>query len=1305
MKRTIKLIVLFAAMVVLAAVMFGFESSALSFQYMETSDGTVAIRGYSGETTTLTIPEEIDGKTVTTISDKAFYEDELTSVTIPDTVVYIGESAFRLCENLKEVRIGAGVKSVGKYAFSYCDSIEKVYAKDISSWASINFASASSNPLCSKADFYIDNKPVTNIVIPQGVTSIGNYAFSNCTTFTAVTIPDSVTSIGDYAFCDCDGFGSIVIPDSVTYMGEGAFDSCSALKNVKIGNGVTVVDESAFSFCTDLRNVVIGNSVTKISGFAFGVCPSLKRIIIPDSVTEIASNSFDFDFDGEPVICCNRNSYAAYYFSHYDVVNIVFLDGGDDENVLSGKVSKLRWSLDKRTGVLKITGSGSMFDFSEDSSPWDEYEVYITSVELPEGLTNISSYAFAHFSGITSVTIPGNVNSIDEGAFYGCELLESIVISDGVTTIGESAFSDCVMLNSVTLPKSITTINSYAFAGCEKLTEFKIPDKLTSIKEGLFFDCYGLKNVTIPDGVTAIGDSAFRACSSLKDIKIPDSVKEIGRLAFFECDSLEDVHLGKGVTTIYVGSFERCSKLSNVIMGDNVDYIGMEAFKDCNNLKSIVIGSSVGYIGKYAFEGCYNLESFIFNINDKNQSKISDVPDLQNTNIKQLILPASIKNIGYEVLPEKLEEITIYNPKCYIDEENSLDYSSTIYGFKGSTAEAFAEEIGAEFIDVETVHTHSYKTVEDVKATCKAEGRLLKRCTCGKEELTVRKKLAHTYTSKTTKAATCVATGTKVYTCICGYSYTETLAKKAHSYSSSYTVDKNATCSAAGSKSRHCTTKGCTSKTSVTVIGKKSHTNKTTTTKATLSKNGKTVTKCSACGNVSKTVTVYYPKTIKLSATSYTYTGKTQKPSVTVKDSKGNSLVNNTDYTVAYASGRKNAGKFAVAVNFKGKYTGTKKLYFTIVPKGTGIKSVIAKGAGFTVKWSKQTKQTTGYQIQYSLYSSFKKAETVTLTKNTLTSRTISGLDNSTKYYVRIRTYKTVSGEKFYSAWSSAKSVKTKNDVRIQISSSATVYVGGTKTLSARTYPEKVTVKWKSSNTSVAKVSSKGKITAVKKGSAVVTAYFSYKGKTYKGTCKLTVKVPSLFLSKTSVKLSQGNSVKISATAMPSGVTVKWKSSNTTVAKVSKGKITALKAGRANISASFVYGGKTYSEVCKVTIVKDPAKNYVDIAARTFILLKHLVKNPSTLKVNNIYVGEADHVVIWYSAANSYGGITDGWVCAYFEKEDSEVYKLPGCYQIKVDGGYLEVLTGYPRLSTWIDTLDINDVYKKVKEIGEISYR
>jgi len=344
--------------------------------------------------------------------------------------------------------------------------------------------------------------------------------------------------------------------------------------------------------------------------------------------------------------------------------------------------------------------------------------------------------------------------------------------------------------------------------------------------------------------------------------------------------------------------------------------------------------------------------------------------------------------------------------------------------------------LNCDYYTIQTVYAsgHSmsaWKTVK--KATCTENGTKHSSCSeCDYTEVKMINSNGHSYISEVTKEATCTTAGVKTFSCsVCEDSYAETIAKLGHKYSSSYTTDKKATCLAEGSKSKHCTRSGCTAKTSVTAIAKLAHTYdnncdktcnvckatrsishsyKNVTTKATLTKNGKVENKCSVCGYVSKTTTVYYPKTIKLSAASYIYNGKAKTPTVTVKDSKGNTLKKDTDYTVSYASGRKNTGKYSVTVTFKGKYSGKKVLYFNILPSKTSKITPTCGTTSLKASWSKVT-GASGYKVEL-LNSKGKVVKIVTTTK---TAYTFEKLSKVTTYKIRVTAYKTIDSKKVYS--------------------------------------------------------------------------------------------------------------------------------------------------------------------------------------------------------------------------------------------------------------------------------------------------
>jgi len=199
-------------------------------------------------------------------------------------------------------------------------------------------------------------------------------------------------------------------------------------------------------------------------------------------------------------------------------------------------------------------------------------------------------------------------------------------------------------------------------------------------------------------------------------------------------------------------------------------------------------------------------------------------------------------------------------------------------------------------------------------------------------------------------------------------------------------------------------------------------------TPASLTRDGKIEYYCSACGAQVKTEDtgiIARPKTFTLSKTTYTYDGKVKNPTLTIKDSKGK-VISSANYSVKKDTGRKLVGTYTYKITFEGLYSGTKAVSFKINPKGTSVVSLTRLSKGFTVKWKKQATQTTGYQIRYSTSSKMTSAKTVTISKNTTVSKTVSKLTAKKKYYVQARTYKSVDGKKYYSDWSATKYVVTK---------------------------------------------------------------------------------------------------------------------------------------------------------------------------------------------------------------------------------------------------------------------------------------
>ena len=304
------------------------------------------------------------------------------------------------------------------------------------------------------------------------VTSIGDYAFSGCSSLTSVTIPNSVTSIGEGAFYLCSGLTSVTIPESVTSIGYEAFYYCSGLTSVTIPNSVTSIGYEAFYYCSGLTSVNIGNSVTSIGSSAFYGCSRLTSIVV-----ESGNTKYDSRNNCNAIIETATNTLIA----------------GCKNTIIPNSVTSI--------------GSAAFYNC------WR-----LTSVIIPNSVINIGGLAFYGCSSLTSVTSPNSVTSIGGCAFEGCRGLTSVTIGNSVTSIGEGAFADCSGLTSITIPNNVTSISNYAFSGCTGLTSVTIGDSVTSIGNYAFFGCTSLTSVTIPNSVTSIGSYAFRECSGLTDV-------------------------------------------------------------------------------------------------------------------------------------------------------------------------------------------------------------------------------------------------------------------------------------------------------------------------------------------------------------------------------------------------------------------------------------------------------------------------------------------------------------------------------------------------------------------------------------------------------------------------------------------------------------------------------------------------------------------------------------------------------------------------------------------------------------------
>ena len=522
---------------------------------------------------------------------------------------------------------------------------------------------------------------VTSVIIPDGVTSIGSYAFFyNFSNLTNITLPGSITSIGSGAFAGCSSLTSITIPDGVTSIGWYAFVSCSSLTNIALPDNITSVGYGVFAdtaYYKDESNwengvLYLGNCLiqarTTLSGeysvkqdaktiadWAFHNCESLTDITIPDSVINIGDEIF---------YNCNGMKSVTIGDGVTSIDNGMFLMCSSLESVTVGRgvanIEENAFRSCSSLASINVSDNNASYA-SQDGILYNKEKTQIIyvpgaiqgEVSIPDSVTEIKEAAFSGRSNITNIELPNSITSIGDGAFSGCEKLTSMTIPDSVTSIGERVFDNCSNFSSINV-----SANNAKFASQDGILYNKDKTQFIYIPKAIQGE------ITIPSSVASIEDYTFRGSSNLGSVTIGDGVESIGSYAFFDCSSLESVMIGNSVTSIEEGAFQNCSNLAIITIPDSVtsmqasSFLKTAYFNDNNNWENNVL-----YIGNHLISvGDRNNFSGTYIIKDGTKT-IAGCAFQYCYDLTSVVIPDSVTSIGENAFHNcsRLESVTLGN--------------------------------------------------------------------------------------------------------------------------------------------------------------------------------------------------------------------------------------------------------------------------------------------------------------------------------------------------------------------------------------------------------------------------------------------------------------------------------------------------------------------------------------------------------------------------------------------------------------------------------------------------------------------
>ena len=541
-----------------------------------------------------------------------------------------------------------------------------------------------------------DNRIITSVTIPNGVTTIGFSAFNGCIKLEKIKFSSNLDTVCENAFNNTKWFNNQ--SNGLVYVGKVAYKYKGDMpRNTKITvkSDTVSISESAFKDCANLTAILIPSSVKHIDKYAFYNCQGLTKLNFNDGIERIENDAF-----------------------------------GSCEKLTSVNFSE----------TLKSIGA---FAFVECKK--------LSEITIPQSVTSVGEYAFSGCENLASVTVSDDLPYVGGRAFEKTKWLNSQ--PDGVVYIGKSAYGykgDIPKNTELSLKSGITNISGYAFYEEKNLTSVKIPETVNRIGNWAFLDCEGLKNVNIPDGVKRIESWTFSNCSSLTNITVPDSVTVLDGLAFSYCTNLKNIELSKNLTEIGMGALSHCTSLENIDIPDSVIIMDNIAMAGCSELKSVNIGSNLKTVGGQVFAGCTSLEKVNVNLNnknytsengiwyDKNKTKIILYP--YNKKDSAYTTPTSLKELcngyvgSYGILLDNsnLKTVTIEKNVAKIDDYAIgfvFDFDNykinkvkdfTVKGYRGTVAESYAKKNSFNFVALDkTLQTPSISKLENTSGGIK----------------------------------------------------------------------------------------------------------------------------------------------------------------------------------------------------------------------------------------------------------------------------------------------------------------------------------------------------------------------------------------------------------------------------------------------------------------------------------------------------------------------------------------------------------------------------------------------------------